>query len=376
MRKSYTTYKSDPIPKCVIPYAGGTARNGFSNLIIDPGGIKLYANCLDNVIYCYNIGACDPEPVMKYTGHQNSTFFIKSALSADGSYLMSGSTDHYAYIWDTKEPLPFVRLAGHNAEVTCVAWKQRGNITLVTCSDDIKHKVWTVDPETPVGHWDLEDCGRAENLKQLSTKLKRALEVSELPNGCKKKIILQCNRCHVHISDSPRCENCVSAKRKSPEAMTNCNKRLQTEKGPRRLFSVITSNVPESEPLAKELDNCDKSHSHKNPPVDNLPNFAIDGTAPHLRYSPQKRRDRDWLTKLRVEKGLIREMQQLAEPSPPKMPKIDSSPRRRKPASNERCASPQSPLLRFFRITNNSVKCDNLVKPPCNGDISQATPSN
>lgn len=168
LRKSYKAYKKEPLPKHVIPYSGATTRNGFSNLLIDRNCLKLYANCLDNVIYCYNIGTCNPDPIMTYTGHQNSTFYVKSSLSGDGLYLISGSSDQNAYIWNVKDSMPLVKLVGHNAEVTCVAWRQKGDTTLVTCSDDMKHKIWRVGPEVVPDNWEVIGCGSAENLRSSS----------------------------------------------------------------------------------------------------------------------------------------------------------------------------------------------------------------
>lgn len=38
LRKHYTVHKKEPLPKYTIPYTGKTAKNGFSNLIIDNAG--------------------------------------------------------------------------------------------------------------------------------------------------------------------------------------------------------------------------------------------------------------------------------------------------------------------------------------------------
>lgn len=371
LRKNYRAYKRNPVPKYVIPYAGATTRNGFSNLVIDRTGVKLYANCLDNTIYCYNIGAFNPEPLMLYTGHQNSTFYIKSSLSADGLYLISGSSDQNAYIWNTKSSLPLVKLTGHNAEVTCVAWQQKGDLTLVTCSDDIKHKIWRVGPEVLPDNWEVVGCGSAERVKMVDdasiNTLKRFLEINEKTPHSQKKRIKACEKCNCSISNGLHCENCTvnSSKRKNLEGLFNENKRLLTDKGPRRLFNPISSNLPnESETLADTLEalsfskSAEISPNHAYSPTVNMPNFAIDGCAPHLRFSPLKRQDKDWLTKLRVERCLIKEMQELAGPSPPKLPKYDSSPRSRTKTQKNRCSSPQSPLLKFFKVTNSAVKCD------------------
>lgn len=66
---------------------------------------------------------------MAFYGHQNSTFYIKTCLSSDGRYLVSGSSDELAYIWHTNRPgLPLVKLHGHTEEVTCVSWYNKNDI--------------------------------------------------------------------------------------------------------------------------------------------------------------------------------------------------------------------------------------------------------
>ncbi|XP_030758524.1 protein lethal(2)denticleless-like isoform X1 [Sitophilus oryzae] len=120
LRKTYSTLKKEPLPKFTIPYTGRTAKNGFSNLVIDSSGTKLYANCLDNTIYCYNVATYNVMPVAKYTGHQNSSFYIRSSLSKNDKYLISGSSDENAYIWNLKYSEPIVKLVGHSAEVSTI----------------------------------------------------------------------------------------------------------------------------------------------------------------------------------------------------------------------------------------------------------------
>ncbi|GLV39921.1 lethal-(2)-denticleless [Carabus blaptoides fortunei] len=162
LRKNYGVNKREPLPKCVLPYTGHTTRNGFTNLLVDRSGVKLYANCMDNTIYCYNISTYQPQPIMTYTGHYNSSFYVKSSLSVDGNYLLSGSSDQNAYIWNTNKSTPLVSLVGHSAEVTCVAWCQKGGIKLVTCSDDMKHKIWQVYDEQSCDDWEVKGRGSAE----------------------------------------------------------------------------------------------------------------------------------------------------------------------------------------------------------------------
>ncbi|KAJ4430642.1 hypothetical protein ANN_19232 [Periplaneta americana] len=148
LRKNYSAYRREPLPCYTLPYLGNTARNGFTNLVLDPGKVKLYANCMDSVIYCYNVATYEQKPVATYTGHQNATFYVKSCLSPDGLYLASGSSDDRAYIWNTNgSKRPVACLVGHGAEVTSVQWCPVGDTKIVTCSDDARHRVWQVGHE-------------------------------------------------------------------------------------------------------------------------------------------------------------------------------------------------------------------------------------
>lgn len=38
-------------------------------------------------------------PVAAFSGHQNSSFYIKSSISPDDQFLASGSGDNHTYIW-------------------------------------------------------------------------------------------------------------------------------------------------------------------------------------------------------------------------------------------------------------------------------------
>ena len=152
IRKSYSTYRREPQPQYSMSTPNGSGRSGFTCLALDPGGLKLYASCMDNAIYCYNVATYEEQPVGVFKGHKNGTFYVKACLSPDGRYLLSGSSDENAYIWDTctlrGEPhLPVVKLVGHSAEVTSVAWCPVGEVKIVTCSDDARHCLWRVGLE-------------------------------------------------------------------------------------------------------------------------------------------------------------------------------------------------------------------------------------
>jgi denticleless len=118
LRRNYSFSKKEPFPKYSLPYAGHSTFKGFTNLLIDNSGVRLYVNCMDNNIYCYNISTFENEVVQTYQGFKNETFYIKSCLSPDGQYLMSGSSDEKAYIWNVDCPQPVAVLNGHTVEVS------------------------------------------------------------------------------------------------------------------------------------------------------------------------------------------------------------------------------------------------------------------
>ncbi|XP_034254765.1 protein lethal(2)denticleless [Thrips palmi] len=168
IRKSYSTYRREPQPQYSMSTPNGSGRSGFTCLALDPSRLKLYASCMDNTIYCYNVSTYEEQPVSLFKGHKNSTFYVKACLSPDGRYLLSGSSDEHAYIWDTSSKkgevyLPIVKLVGHNAEVTSVAWCPIGEVKIVTCSDDARHCMWRVGQEFRGDNHQVELHGWAED---------------------------------------------------------------------------------------------------------------------------------------------------------------------------------------------------------------------
>ncbi|KAM8945423.1 denticleless protein homolog [Pelodytes ibericus] len=144
LRKNYTAYRQDPVPAKLFPYPGSSMRKlGYSSLVLDPSGTSLFANCTDDNIYMFNATGPRTDPVSVFSGHQNSTFYIKSSVSPDGQFLLSGSSDCSAYIWQVSDPhVPSVTLLGHSQEVTSVTWCPSDFTKIATCSDDNTVRIW------------------------------------------------------------------------------------------------------------------------------------------------------------------------------------------------------------------------------------------
>ena len=97
--------------------------SGISSLVLDSTHSRLFAGCTDDNIYMYSCTALGQEPLHIFSGHHNSTFYVKVALSPNDMYLLSGSSDNDAYIWSVEHPTaPPILLKGHLGEVTSVAW--------------------------------------------------------------------------------------------------------------------------------------------------------------------------------------------------------------------------------------------------------------
>lgn len=154
LRKNYSAHRQDPMPLQMFPYPGSSLRMrlGYSGLVLDSTRSSVMCNCTDDHIYMFNVSGVHTSPVTVFSGHQNSSFYIRSSLSPDGQFLASGSSDGHAYIWKTSSPSdPPTMLQGHSEEVTSVSWCPTDFTKIASCSDDHTVRLWRLRRGTDEG---------------------------------------------------------------------------------------------------------------------------------------------------------------------------------------------------------------------------------
>ncbi len=87
----------------------------------------------------------DRGSIAHFRGHDAPSFYVKVAISPDGTHVMSGSRDGCAYIWQADRPHdPAYTLEGHTGEVTGVDWCSADFGRVASCSDDGTVRIWAL----------------------------------------------------------------------------------------------------------------------------------------------------------------------------------------------------------------------------------------
>ncbi|XP_054617949.1 denticleless protein homolog [Dunckerocampus dactyliophorus] len=176
LRKNYTAHHHDPVPLQTFPYPGSSMRMrlGYSGLVLDSTRSNVMCNCTDDSIYMFNVSGTKTSPEAVFSGHQNSSFYIKSTISPDDQFLASGSSDNNTYIWKISDPThPPMTLQGHSEEVTSVAWCPTDFTKIASCSDDHTVRIWRLHREmdgaqSSVGEANLVGWARPKSPHKLS----------------------------------------------------------------------------------------------------------------------------------------------------------------------------------------------------------------
>ncbi|KAL7269547.1 hypothetical protein RUND412_007789 [Rhizina undulata] len=143
---------------------------GLNSLSLSRNGSTIYSLCKDSVVYAYASSSLRSGPLHAYTHPRlhASTFYVKTALSRDGTLLATGSSDGVPLVFPTDERYLDKRMykdhpegskaamidqhmrvgrgaalvRGHEKEVTDVSWTNDGD--LVTISDDYHARCWRI----------------------------------------------------------------------------------------------------------------------------------------------------------------------------------------------------------------------------------------
>lgn len=317
---------------------------------------------MDHNIYCFNLGVYATHPLITYTGLMNGSFYIKSSLSPDNQYLLSGSKDDNAYIWDVNSSKPILALLGHSEEVTCVDWAQTNELCIVTCSDDARHRIWRINNDDLDVDNSQNYLGKTDVLPRITKQMaikRRLKDLEHTPRSLKRIVELN----ETTPSSTEKCTMKRTFGEMNGSDLQNVStyggdsKRQLIETRARRLFAPTTStsdshqqiikfdDTPRRMPLpgiSEEIETPPKddntkillsplnernqlnhyrldeirtpSSSSNRPscsqslfsPTSNLPNYVMDASdAPHLKLQSPKRKLKeniDWLTKIRKQK--------------------------------------------------------------------------
>ena len=101
---------------------------------------SLIIGTLDSKIRLWSIGM--GEELNGYSGHTNKSYVIKSKLSKDNSYFVTGSEDGKCFFYQFLDSDPCHRINAHSDVVSCVD-VNRKNGALLTASHDKTIKLWT-----------------------------------------------------------------------------------------------------------------------------------------------------------------------------------------------------------------------------------------
>lgn len=101
----------------------GNRLHGIVSLAHDPVGGRILASSTDHTVYLYDTRWCYSShrhvpDVGQFRGHLCDSFYVKAAFSPDGRFILHGSSDRDAYIYEIARPdLPPLVLKGHHNEV-------------------------------------------------------------------------------------------------------------------------------------------------------------------------------------------------------------------------------------------------------------------
>jgi len=105
-----------------------------------PNGKFMVSGSMDKTAKLWN--ANDGKEIMSLEGHTEGILSV--AYSLNGKYIASGSLDHTAILWDAKSGKKLFQLVGHRSEIAEVAFSTNSKL-VITGSSDGTAKIWDVE---------------------------------------------------------------------------------------------------------------------------------------------------------------------------------------------------------------------------------------
>ena len=163
LRRLYSTSHPSPIPANVVPHQPGEARRGITSLSLDAAGTNLLACCTNHKLFLFRgidrPNGCTKTPQV-FRSLWTGAFHIKAVLSPDSRYIVSGSRDNAAYMWEidrTAQPVcqspPWVLDAsdGQVSALDCTTDRETGMPRVVSALSNNTCQLWQ-DPSHGHSH--------------------------------------------------------------------------------------------------------------------------------------------------------------------------------------------------------------------------------
>ena len=138
-RRTYTNYKGAPLPwHTFCPEFAFSVNRGYTCLATDKSGNSLYASGLNGYIRRFSTSFNGNTEIDNFYGHSANSFYIRTCLSSNDRWLLSGSLCGKAHMWDVTKPGPHMYTldCGSSSSVLAVAWSPVLIDNIATCSDD------------------------------------------------------------------------------------------------------------------------------------------------------------------------------------------------------------------------------------------------
>ena len=82
-------------------------------------------SCSDSRHYLLSAQQPQRQPLASFSGYVNGSFYIRACFSGDGSHILSGSSDHKAYIWEVSALMNLSLVIG---ALGLMLWSQRTHL--------------------------------------------------------------------------------------------------------------------------------------------------------------------------------------------------------------------------------------------------------